>query len=43
MAAPGVFISPEFSPGSGGPTTGMPQLPLTSEEIDALVAYLLDR
>ena len=43
MAAPGVFISPDFSPGSGGPTTGMPQLPLTSEEIDALVAYLLDR
>jgi hypothetical protein len=43
MAAPGVFISPEFSRGQSGPTTGMPQLRLTSEEIDALVVYLLDR
>ena len=43
MAAPGVFISPEFSPGQSGPTTGMPQLQLTSEEIDAIVAYLLER
>ena len=43
MAAPGVFISPEFSPGQSGPTTGMPQLSLTSDEIEALVDYLLDR
>jgi mono/diheme cytochrome c family protein len=41
MAAPGVFISPEFRVGQSGPTTAMPQLQLTSEEIDALVDYLL--
>ena len=42
IAAPGVFISPVFQPGQSGPTTAMPQLRLSSEEIDALVAYLLE-
>ena len=42
MAAPGAFISPVFI-GGAGPTTGMPQLRLTTDEIDALVAYLLHR
>ena len=40
MAAPAAFTSPAFS-GGMGPTSGMPQLRLTSEEIAALVAYLL--
>ena len=43
IAAPGVFIAPGFRPGQSGPTTGMPQLRLTSNEIDALVDYLLQR
>lgn len=43
IAAPSAFISPEFQPGQGGPTNAMPQLRLTSEEIDALVDYLLQR
>lgn len=43
IAAPGVFIAPGFRPGQSGPTTGMPQLRLTSNEIDALVNYLLER
>ena len=42
MATPGAFISPAFR-GGAGPTTGMPQLRLTTHEIDALVAYLLHR
>ncbi len=41
MAAPDVFVSPAFN-GGVGPTSGMPQLRLTSDEIDDLVAYLLD-
>jgi mono/diheme cytochrome c family protein len=41
MAAPDAFISPAFSGGSG-PSNSMPQLRLTSEEIEALVAFLLD-
>lgn len=40
IAAPDAFISPAFS-GGVGPGTSMPQLALTSAEIDALVAYLL--
>ncbi|MET0908164.1 MAG: cytochrome c, partial [Ilumatobacteraceae bacterium] len=43
IAAPGVFISPEFHPGQSGPTTGMPALTLSAAEIDALVTYLLER
>jgi cytochrome c551/c552 len=41
IAAPDVFISPDFRPGQSGPTTAMPQLRLSSGEIDALVEYLL--
>jgi len=43
IASPGVFIAPGFQPGQSGPTTGMPQLRLTSNEIEALVDYLLER
>ncbi len=43
IAAPGVFISPDFRAGQAGPTTAMPQLRLTSEQIDSLVDYLLRR
>ena len=42
IASPGAFISPAFRPG-GGPTTGMPQLRLAADEIDALVEFLLHR
>lgn len=41
IAAPGAFVAPGFLPGPAGPTTAMPQIRLTSDEIDALVAYLL--
>lgn len=40
MAAPEAFSSPAFLGGSG-PSSSMPRLRLTSEEIRALVAYLL--
>jgi cytochrome c551/c552 len=40
MADPAAFISPVFNGGSG-PMTAMPQLVLTSDEVDALVDYLL--
>ena len=40
MRSPSAFISPAFS-GSAGPTTGMPLLRLTEDEIDAIVEYLL--
>ena len=40
MAAPEAFSSPVFVGGSG-PSSSMPRLRLTSEEIEALVAYLL--
>ena len=40
MAAPDAFSSPAFTGGSG-PSNAMPRLRLTSEEIDALIAYLL--
>ncbi|MCB1002254.1 MAG: cytochrome c [Ilumatobacteraceae bacterium] len=40
MAAPEAFPSPAFAGGSG-PSDSMPRLRLTSEEIEALVAYLL--
>jgi mono/diheme cytochrome c family protein len=40
IAAPSVFTSPAYRGGTG-PTTQMPQLQLTADEIDALVDYLL--
>ena len=40
ILAPGAFISPAFHP--NGPVARMPTLGLTTEEVDALVAYLLD-
>ncbi len=40
MVAPDAFSSPAFSGGSG-PSGSMPRLRLTSEEIEALVAFLL--
>lgn len=43
IAAPRAFISPEFQPGHAGPTNAMPQLRITSDEIDALIDYLLQR
>jgi mono/diheme cytochrome c family protein len=43
IAAPDVFMSPDFQPGQSGPTTAMPQLRLSSEEVAALVDYLLGR
>jgi mono/diheme cytochrome c family protein len=39
MRTPEAFISPAWV--GGGPTTAMPQLNLTDDEIDALVEYLL--
>ena len=42
MREPSAFISPAWNGGGGGPTTGMPQLELSSEEIASLVEYLLD-
>lgn len=40
MTTPSAFISPAFE-GGVGPTTAMPQLRLTTAEVDALVAHLL--
>lgn len=40
IAAPDAFTSPRFR-GGAGPATGMPTLIVTSEEVDALVDYLL--
>jgi len=40
IAAPSAFTAPGFD-GGFGPAGGMPDLLLTSEEIDALVDYLL--
>ncbi len=42
MVAPDAFVSPLFRPGQAGPTSGMPTLTLTAEEVDSLVAYLLE-
>jgi hypothetical protein len=42
MRNPSAFISPAWTGGGGGPTTGMPQLSLSDEEIASLVDYLLD-
>jgi mono/diheme cytochrome c family protein len=39
---PGVFISPAYT-GPQGPTDRMPDLNVDDTEVDALVAYLLDR
>jgi cytochrome c551/c552 len=41
VRTPGAFVSPAFEP-MGGPTTGMPQLHVSDDELDALVRYLLD-
>lgn len=41
IVAPDAFVSPEFRPSQGGPTTAMPHLILTAEEVDALVDHLL--
>lgn len=41
MLQPSVFISPEWG-GPSGPTTGMPQLQLSEDEVEALVQFLLD-
>lgn len=43
IAAPAVFVSPEFRPGQAGPTDAMPTLSVTGDEIAALVDYLLQR
>jgi mono/diheme cytochrome c family protein len=42
MRDPSAFISPALRP-TGGPNEGMPTLPLSEDEIDALVEYLLSR
>lgn len=41
MTDPSAFRSPVFS-GAVGPTSAMPRLSLTSDEVAALVGYLLD-
>lgn len=41
MAEPSAFISPAYA-GGVGPSVGMPLLQLSSDEIEALVAYILD-
>lgn len=43
IAAPNAFFAPGFQPGQAGPTKAMPQLQITSEEIDALTDYLLQQ
>lgn len=43
MLAPSTFISPAFRDGAGGPMTGMPDLGLAPDEVDALIDYLLHR
>jgi mono/diheme cytochrome c family protein len=42
IAEPNAFISPAFAIGNG-PATGMPDLELTADEIDALIEYLLSK
>lgn len=39
---PQAFISPDFRPRPGQPLQAMPDLELTEEEIEAVVAYLLE-
>jgi mono/diheme cytochrome c family protein len=39
---PQAFISPQFRPVPGQPLQAMPDLELTEEETDAVVAYLLE-
>ena len=41
LLSPSAFRSPQWNQ-NGGPTDGMPSLFLSEEEVDALVAYLLD-
>ena len=43
IAVPSAFISPEFRPGQAGPTNAMPRLHITSDELDALIDYLLEQ
>ena len=38
---PWAFLSPTFVPGSAGPTTAMPALGLSDDEVNAVVEYLL--
>ena len=40
MLDPSAFISPVWT-GANGPTTGMPRLTLTNDEVASLVEYLL--
>ena len=40
MLQPAAFISPAWT-GPNGPTTGMPQLQLSDEDVEALVHFLL--
>ena len=40
MLQPSAFISPAWA-GPNGPTTGMPQLQLSDEDVEALVHFLL--
>jgi cytochrome c1 len=40
MLDPAAFISPVWT-GANGPTTGMPRLTLTDDEVESLVEYLL--
>jgi cytochrome c551/c552 len=40
MLQPSAFISPAWA-GPDGPTTGMPQLQLSDEDVEALVRFLL--
>ena len=42
IRSPSAVISPEFTRTTGGPTTGMPLLQVSDDEIAALVHYLLD-
>ena len=39
---PSTFISPSYA-GGNGPTTAMPSLALSSDEVDALIDYLLSK
>lgn len=42
IVAPDAFTSPLFRPGQRGPTSAMPRLRVTAQEVTALVDYLLD-
>lgn len=42
IIAPDVFVSPAFT-GGNGPATAMPNLAVTTDEVDALVDYLMTK